>query len=235
MEQVRSAAVEAVAQAFGSLVEAEATIASGLLLNDPNDPTSLTDNWNQDIRDPIIFDPTLTVARFVRADDHDTTIGTFVNWANHPEVSAFSDENLLISAHYVHWLREAIENGVPADENGHASIDGVGGITLFVQGALGGQIGSLRGTHPIGPDGQPVTELSHYFEEVLGANVGRRALDLLANEGESVVDFELSFRMRGVGCRLPRQTAHQAFSLGFFGGNRVNSVFQTKEWLSFTL
>jgi hypothetical protein len=214
MEVVRGAAVDAVVQAVGSLAEAEAIIATGLLLNDPDDPTSLTDNWNQDIRDPIIFDPTLTVARFVRADDPDTTIGTFVNWANHPEVSAFGDEDLLISSHYVHWLRQVIEDGVAADEAGKPALPGVGGITVFVQGALGGQIGSLRGTHPIGPDGEPVTEASHYFEQVLGTNIGRRALEFLADDGDVVGDFDLSFRSAEMFARVDNIGFQTYFLIG---------------------
>ena len=97
---------------------------------------SKTDHWNKDIRDPVIFDPTLTVARFVRADSPTTTIATVVNWADHPEMSAFGANNLLVSAHYVHYLRDKLEQGVGAPWLD--PIAGIGGITVFVQGALGG-------------------------------------------------------------------------------------------------
>ena len=59
-----------------------------------------------------------------------------------------------ITAHYPHWLREHIENGVLDDARAiYAPTDlpGLGGITVFVQGALGGQIGSIRGTHAARP------------------------------------------------------------------------------------
>jgi len=52
---------------------------------------SRTDDWDKDIRDPVSFDPTLTVARFVSATDETHTIGTLVNWADHPEVAHFSE------------------------------------------------------------------------------------------------------------------------------------------------
>jgi len=77
-------------------------------LNDPNDPMSRTDDWDKDIRDPVSFDPTLTVARFVSATDETHTIGTLVNWADHPEVAHFSEADpATITAHYPHWLRES--------------------------------------------------------------------------------------------------------------------------------
>ena len=72
----------------------------------------------------------------------------------------------MITAHYPHWLREHVEQGVLTTESKYADTDlpGLGGVTVFVQGALGGQIGSLRGTHPPGPaagsGGDPATPTS---------------------------------------------------------------------------
>jgi hypothetical protein len=121
---------------------------------------------------------------------------------------------LLISSHYVHWLRQMIEEGVPADEVGNPAVEGLGGITVFVQGPLGGQIGSLRGTHPIGPDGEQVTELGHYFEQVLGTNLARRALGMLADDGETVTDLDLSFRTAEVVARVDNIGFQTYFLLG---------------------
>ena len=64
----------AITEAVQTAEPAQMTIASTQLINDPTNPMSKTDDWNKDIRDPVIFDPTLTVAQFVegqRSDDDD--------------------------------------------------------------------------------------------------------------------------------------------------------------------
>jgi hypothetical protein len=182
--RLNDAAARAVVDAAAAAVPAQLVIAKTLLLNTPGDPQSRTDHWNKDIRDPVIFDPTLTVARFVRADSPTTTIATVVNWADHPEMSAFGANNLLVSAHYVHYLRDKLEQGVGAPWLD--PIAGIGGITVFVQGALGGQIGSIRNAPVPGPDGTPITESGHPKEEALGTNLARRSLEILRDDGETV-------------------------------------------------
>ncbi|MBK9030565.1 MAG: hypothetical protein IPL61_04365 [Myxococcales bacterium] len=206
------ATVAAVVAAAGATAPAHLVIAKTLLLNVPGDPTSRTDQWNKDIRDPIIFDPTITVARFVRADDPDATIATVVNWADHPEMSAFGLDNLLISSHYVHYLRDGIEQGVAPPWRD--PIAGIGGVTVFVQGALGGQIGSIRDAPVPGPDGTPITESGHPKEEALGTNLARRSLEILRDEGETVSDLPLSYRT----ARFHAQINNTGFQVAFIIG-----------------
>ncbi|HVV86773.1 MAG TPA: hypothetical protein VHE35_27130 [Kofleriaceae bacterium] len=194
--RLRQAALDAIHDAVGGLQPAQLEIGSTLLLNTPGDRNSRTDHWNKDIRDPVIFDPTMTVARFVKVGSPETTIATVVNWADHPEMSAFGPDNLEISSHYVHYLRDAIEHGITTDQlpRRKTSLAGVGGVTVFVQGALGGQIGSIRGAPVPGPDGTPIVDVGHPKEEALGLNLGERALELLRDEAESVSDLPLSYR-----------------------------------------
>ncbi|MEO8702700.1 MAG: hypothetical protein ABI867_21830, partial [Kofleriaceae bacterium] len=174
----------------------------------------------KDIRDPVIFDPTLTIARFTKVGEPNTTIGTLVNWADHPEVSHFSDtDSSQITAHYPHWLRDHIENGVLASESKYAATDlpGIGGITVFVQGALGGQIGSIRGTHPPGPGGVPVTEESHAMEEALGTNAAAKALTALATTGETVSELPLAVKSAAFNARIDNTYFHVAFLISLLG------------------
>jgi hypothetical protein len=197
--RLREGAIGAVQDAVAALAPAHLVIAKTLVLNDPSDPNSRTDRWNQDIRDPKIFDPTLTIARFVRADSPTTTLATVVNWADHPEVSTFGDDNLKISSHFVHWLRVGLENGIPANtytNPPNAEIPGLGGVTVYVQGALGGQVGSIRSTAPLDFAGVPMTDHSngHLFERVLGTNLARRSLEILATSSETVSELPLSYR-----------------------------------------
>ena len=71
-----------------------------------------------------------------------------------------------------------------ATQSKYATTDlpGIGGVTVFVQGALGGQIGSIRGTHPPGPDGTPLTVLGHAMEQAIGTNAAALALKALADD-----------------------------------------------------
>ena len=193
--RLRTAAIDAVKDAVAGLTPATMVIGSTLLLNEPGDPQSRTDHWNKDIRDPVIFDPTMTVARFVKTGTQ-TTIATVINWADHPEMSAYGADNLLISSHYVHYLRKAVEEGITRAQlpRRASALPGVGGVTVFVQGALGGQIGSIRGAPVPGPDGVPITESGHPKEAALGLNLAERALELLRDGGESVAELPLSYR-----------------------------------------
>lgn len=99
-------------------------------------------------REEGLLDPTVS-ALFVE-DEKGNTIATVVNYACHPEV-LWSD-NKLITADYVHYLRELCEKRI-------------GGITVFLNGALGGMV-------------TPKVK-EHSFEEArrVGEAIGRRVLE----------------------------------------------------------
>jgi hypothetical protein len=210
-DAVRAAAVAAIVEAAGEAEEVEATMAQVLLLDDPANPAAGTGAWLTDIRDPVIYDPTMTVARFTAVDDG-ATVGTLVHLANHPEVSSFGADNLQISANFAHYLREGVEQGVPSVPPGGAGLPGVGGVTVFAQGPLGGQIGSLRAAVP-GPDGTPITEQGHPKEEALGTNFARRALQALAEDGEAVTELPVSYRTTILNARVDNTGFQLAFGI----------------------
>lgn len=221
MQAMHDAAVESIKEAVETAQPAHMQIASTKLINDPANLQSKTDDFNQDIRDPIIMDPTLTVARFVRASAPTQTIGTLVNWANHPEV-ARSDATLAatFSAHYPSYLRTALEQGVPMTDSFYAQagdLAGLGGVTLFVQGALGGQIGSLHDTHLREPDGSPYTEESDHMEQLLGRNSAAKALIALRDTGETTSVLPLAVKSATFNARLDNTLFHVAILVGIFG------------------
>jgi len=220
MQAIYDNTAQAIRDAVTSAQPATMIIASTKLINDPANPKALTDDWNKDIRDPVIFDPTLTIARFVKESDPTQTIGSLVNWADHPEVAHFSDTDpATITAHYPHWLRESIEKGVLPTESKFAqtALAGLGGITVFVQGALGGQIGSLRNTHPPGPDGTPITKLSHAMDQAIGTNAAAKALTALRDTGESVSDLPLSIKSAKYNAMIENTLFHFAFIVKIIG------------------
>jgi hypothetical protein len=221
LDRLYEQAAAAIRDAVTSAQPAHMVIATTKLINDPLNPNGLTDDWNKDIRDPVIFDPTLTIARFVKASDETATIGTLVNWANHPEVAHFDDTvPATINAHYPSHLRKHIEDGVLTTESKYAlaNLPGVGGVTVFVQGALGGQIGSLRGTHPPGPDGTPLTRESNAMDVAIGTNAAAKALTALAApEAETVTSLPLSLKSAKYNARIDNTLFHVAFIVELLG------------------
>ncbi len=201
-QRVRDAATGAILDAVGDLHEVEATIASAMTLNDRADPSAGTDQWHKDTRDPVIFDPTLTAIRFTDVADPDTTVATLVHWADHPESGAFGDDNLKISAEYPHWLRTGVEEGVPSMPAGGPDVPGLGGVTVFAQGPLGGQVGNLGQVGVPGPDGTPIFDAGHAKEQALGTNLARFVLELLDTEGEIVTDLPITYRTTVMNARM---------------------------------
>lgn len=81
----------------------------------------------RDSRPPDVIDPVLLAAQFLRKDG--TTIGTIVNWSNHPE--AQGSDNPLISSDFPHGTRETLE-------------ERLGGTAVYFSGSVGGLMTPLR-------------------------------------------------------------------------------------------
>jgi len=90
-------------------------------------------------------------------------------------------------------------------------------VTVFVQGALGGQVGSLRGTHPPGPDGTLVTRPSAAQDQAIGTNAAARALTALQTSGETVSDLPLSMVSATFQAIMENRGFHVAFLIHVLG------------------
>jgi exo-1,4-beta-D-glucosaminidase len=93
----------------------------------------------KDTREPYVYDEGLRMMQVTEADNGQT-MGVLIQWANHPET--LWSRNLLLSSDFPHYLREAVEKGVYKGDSLVA--EGVGGIAVYVNGAVGG----LMTTHP---------------------------------------------------------------------------------------
>lgn len=133
-ERYRRQVISAAAQALG---DATAALQPALVAfhEIPMSPDGLV----ADTRKPIVFDPDIRVMHFT-SPTQGTTIGTIVGWANHPETPW--SKNTEITADFCGFLRETLEHGFSHD--GHTFARGLGGIHLYVNGAVGG----LMTTHP---------------------------------------------------------------------------------------
>ena len=83
-----------------------------------------------DLRDPMVYNHRVTTLLATDAKSG-KTLGTLVNFANHPEVLGGS--NNMLSSDYPHYVRVAMEKKY-------------GGTCVFASGTTGGQIGTLHGT-----------------------------------------------------------------------------------------
>lgn len=92
-----------------------------------------------DTRDPQIFDAELRILQ-VLDKENGLTLGTLLNWGNHPET--LWSNNTLISSDFPHYFRKYVEEGIVWKDSLY--LNGLGGIAIFANGALGG----LMTTHP---------------------------------------------------------------------------------------
>jgi len=142
---VREMAVKCIKSAEKNLVKAEIKIGQ-----------TYVDGVAKNGRDEGILDPVLVA---MQATCDGETIGTLVNFANHPE--ALGSENTLISSDWPNYMYNIIE-------------DLLGGVCIFQNGALGGMVT---------PDVR-----NHSFEETerVGLTTGRCAIGCL--EGATHMD-----------------------------------------------
>ncbi|MBX3272257.1 MAG: hypothetical protein KF729_18480 [Sandaracinaceae bacterium] len=209
-EHVRQQAARAIRDAVAALRPAHVQYADVDLRTIEGGPARLVG----DLRDPIILDPFIRLMRFVDASD-DSTIATVVNFAAHPEY--LGSRNTRISGDVGHFLRAGIEAGVPAPDG--AATEGVGGITLWMNGAVGGQIGPNQ-LDVRRWDGTPVVQRDDVWEftRTVGEQLAYHCLRALGPDGGSVTDetAALGYRTRSFFVPVQNTRFHLAIVLGLF-------------------
>ncbi len=163
----------------------------------------------RDSRPPYVVDDTLGVARFIDAEER--TVATLVNWGNHPET--LGSDNNLITSDFPGALRQALEDGLPAQGEAPAR-PGLGGVAIFVQGMVGGLMTPL-GIEVRGPDGTVLPEPSFERNDAMGHRLAHMAFDAL-DGGEEIEAPEL--RAATSLFRVPAENRYLmlAYQLGLF-------------------
>lgn len=154
---IRSQIIDAVHDAWMEREAASVKIATGA------PPVFIRDS-----RPPQVKDPEVLVAQFIREDkdkdedeDKGSTIGTLVNWSNHPE--AQGSDNPLVSSDFPHMTREVLE-------------EELGGTAVYFSGAVGGL------QTPLGVDIPPYeSNISWDRTYAIGEMVARSAIAALAD------------------------------------------------------
>ena len=181
-------------------------------------PTS-PDGLVEDTRKPIVFDSDIRVLHFTSVTNG-ATLGTIVGWGNHPETPW--GKNTEITADYCGVLRDTLERGFTQD--GRALATGVGGIHVFINGAVGG----LMTTHPRVTVQDPYLkqefkEPSHEKSRAVGHQLASRVLPLLtATSADSATTAPIGIRARTLELPIGNKLFFAAAFLGLFDRGHVH-------------
>jgi len=209
-----------VAGAAGALLDAvEAlTPASVSFVEVPLAPQGLV----ADSRDPQVFDPTMRLMLFTAPDGK--TVGSIVNWADHPE-TPWAD-NTELTADFPGYLRDALESGVTLD--GRQVEAGLGGIHLYVNGAIGGLMTTNPATTVVDPyTQQSLAPPSHDKARALGRRLAQAALAAVrGGAAASQADPRIAFAARTIELKIDNPLFRLASALGLFGRGqpRLNTI-----------
>lgn len=204
---VRNETEAAVRDALADLRAADVQYASFFLRDMPGG----VNRYVSDSRDPRIIDDEVRVIRMLDSGSDDT-IATLVNWGSHPQY--LGSRNQLLSSDFAHWLRLGIEEGV---EGPDGAIAGVGGTTVFVNGAIGSQIGNERMNAETW-EGEPLPREGTETARVVGEQVAGFVLDALGPDGGSLTESEaaLAFRHRQAVLDVLNRRFHSALLFDLF-------------------
>jgi len=219
MAFLREQAAQAIAMAHATLEPANVENASFFLRDvDVSSEAGIQNDvlrYVGDNRDPFIFDDQIRVMRFVAEDgafgDGGETISTLVNYAAHPEYEG--SRNTIMSSDFAGWMRNGIEDGALGPDG--AMHPGVGGTTLFINGALGVQIGP-NFIHPAEWDGTAVSD-EGAEAHVVGDQLAYHVLASLDAPREELDSFPIAFRRTRFLLAVENRFYHIAFATGLFG------------------
>jgi len=207
-EQYRRTVVDSASAALQDAIAALAP-ATVLVAEIPLAPEGLV----ADSRDPQVFDATLRLMHFTAPGG--ATIGSIVNWADHPETPW--SQNTELTADFPGYLREALEHGVVVD--GRRVADGVGGIHLYVNGAIGGLMTTNPETTVTDPySGEAYRVPSHDKGRAVGRRLAQAALQAMGSDAAVTLPApRLAIAARTLALRVDNTLFTLGTALGLFG------------------
>jgi hypothetical protein len=204
VEQTVAAAREAVA----NLKPATFRLAKA---NHPDLPGFIHDS-----RPPVVTDTEVTVLQAVGRRGE--AIGSLVNWCNHPET--VGSKNTLITTDYVGYLITKMEANL-------------GGVAVFVNGAVGGMQSSLGATVVDPQTRVPAAEDSFRKAQIIGERVAELAVEALG-KSPRVEIRSVEFRQERVRVPMENPAFLTAAKAGLFRGRKVPAEDGTATtWVGF--
>ncbi|WP_273275839.1 hypothetical protein [Maribacter polysiphoniae] len=202
LEYVKEQTVAAVTEAVNNLRSAKLVFAEDL--------TERDSVLIKDTRKPIVKATGIHLMQVLDANT-DATLGTLINWSNHPET--LWSQNLLISSDFPHYVREAIENGVYS--NNELKEKGLGGVAIYFSGVIGG----LMAPHPSISIEDPYTGESFALPtyektKALGDQLALMSLEALRKRGDTMATSNISLRAKTILAPLDNTTFKIASGIG---------------------
>jgi len=215
MRYVKEQTVSAITNAVNSMEPAKILFAEDLSGRD-----SLL---IKDTRKPIVKATGIHVMHVLHAETN-ATLGTIVNWANHPET--LWSKNLMISSDFPHYIRESIENGIVYD--GDTILQSSGGTTIFFNGAVGG----LMAPHPSLPFNDPIRdevfkEPSFEKTRTLGEQIAMLAMTAISTTDTLDQMPGIDLEARSIQLPLKNKNFRIASSIGLIERG-MPELFQTR-------
>ncbi len=160
------------------------------------------DSFINDDRPPVVHDSELVILSAVDAGGK--TIGTLINWANHPET--LGSKNTRITADYPNYFYTELERRL-------------GGVAVLVNGAVGGMQSPLGAKITDPKTGRPAEEESFRKAEILGTRVAALAAAAARSAEFAAVD-KIEFREQAVDVPVTNKLFLTAYKVGIFKRRR---------------
>ena len=209
-------------QALAAIVEAAENLRPANLIF-AEDLSGDDGELMKDTRKPIVKATGVHIMQVVDSENGET-LGSIVNWANHPE--SLWGENLQISSDFPHYIREGIEKGVYKDDE--LMQEGLGGVSVFFNGAVGG----LMTPHPSLSIKDPFKDTiyskpSFDKTKAIGDHVALMSLKALKKSGDTLKKSNLSLNAKTIILPLDNIMFRLAGSIGLLSRG-LPELFKTR-------
>lgn len=165
-----------------------------------------------DSREPFVLDAAIRLMQVCDLET-DETLGILLNWGNHPET--LWSENTLISSDFPHYWRHYMEEGI-VHEN-EIIHEGLGGVAIFMNGALGGLMTTRPGDAIVHPYTEKVhTEAGVEKIEAQGLALAKISFETLKTEIDSITEGSLALRAKTVALPMTNKLFRLAAFVGVF-------------------
>jgi hypothetical protein len=148
----------------------------------------------RDSRKPDIFDSGLRIIRAIDKKEG-KTLGTLISWGDHPET--LWGKNLMITSDFPHYLREGVEKGIFDGDS--LIMPGVGGVAIYMTGAIGGLMTTSPGLGVKDPFTDEVFEVPTFQKaRAQGTHLSILTLNAMKNPSEKIDSAAISLVVRTI-------------------------------------
>jgi hypothetical protein len=165
-----------------------------------------------DTRAPKVYDAAIRLMQ-VMEKKTDQTLGTIMNWGNHPE-TLWAD-NTLISSDFPHYWREYMEKGIIYNDSVYH--EGLGGVSIFLNGALGGLMTTRPSDSVVHPYSQDTLKVATIEKiEAQGMALAKISFETMAKGMDTVYRSNLAIRAKTVPLPMTNKLFRLASFIGVF-------------------